>query len=155
VLDLKVGMVVSCAELHPGIREITEDYLLNVSPFLLKLLTEYIRSDPDRSWLAIADRNRSALEAALDGSGAKVLDERAARSIAWVELSEGVDSDEFCRWASENGVAMCPGGPFFWDRPEEGQGYIRIALLRPHSYFEEAARHLRQLMDSFVGAEYA
>jgi aspartate/methionine/tyrosine aminotransferase len=149
VLDLKVGLMVSSAALVSSVRAITEDYILNVSPFLLRLLTEYIKSDPDRSWRAIAQANRDALEAALEGSPATVRDDGAAETIAWVYLGDGWDGDEFCRWANSEGVAVCPGGPFYWDRPEAGQEFIRVALLRPHEYFQRAVGHLRSLIDSY------
>jgi aspartate/methionine/tyrosine aminotransferase len=149
VLDLKVGMTVSSPAVADKVQEITEDYILNVSPFLLRLLTTYIESDPERSWLGIARENREALEAALAGSGAVVGSERGAETIAWVDLGPAGDSDEFCRWANGEGVAVCPGGPFFWDSPEKGSRYIRVALLRPKRYFAEAVALLRALLDSY------
>lgn len=150
VLDLKVGLVISSTAIISSVRAITEDYILNVSPFLLRLLTEYIKSDPKRSWRAIAHANKESLIAALEGSRASVRGGGAAETIAWVDLGEGSDSDEFCRWANGSGVAVCPGGPFYWDQPEIGQEFIRVALLRPREYFENAVRQLRMLIDSYA-----
>jgi len=149
VLDLKVGITVGSAGLADSVQEISEDYILNVSPFLLRLLTRYIESDPQRSWRTIARGNRKALETALAGSGALLEPERGASTIAWVNLGENWDSDEFCRWANGEGIAVCPGGPFFWDAPELGRPYIRVALLRPRHYFAEAATGLRTLIEAF------
>lgn len=149
VLDLKVGLMVSNSPVVSSIHAITEDYILNVSPFLLRVLTEYIKSDPERSWRAIAHENRDALEAALDGSNATVIDGGAAETIAWVDVGQDWDSDEFCRWANGEGVAVCPGGPFYWDQPELGRQFIRVALLRPREYFTNAVERLRSLIDSY------
>lgn len=150
VLDLKVGIAVYSEDAVASVQGITEDYILNVSPFLLRLLTEYIRSDPGRSWRAIAKENRAALEMALAGSEAVVEDEGSAATIAWVKLGEDWDSDEFCRWANGEGVAVCPGGPFFWDDPETGRRFVRVALLRPEPYFADAVSDLRHLMDDYA-----
>jgi aspartate/methionine/tyrosine aminotransferase len=153
MLDMKVGMLVASPSLRTPVREITEDYLLNVSPFVLKLLTEYIRSDPERSWLEIVDANRARLREALLDTGAELVDARAAQSIAWVRLPDGWDGDDFCRWTSDRGVALCPGGPFYWHEPERGAGFVRIALLRPTHYFAAAAAHLSALMEVYASTE--
>ena len=152
VLDMKVGMLLASPRMRRAVTDITEDYLLNVSPFMLKLITEYIKSDPERSWLRIADENRMRLRDVLAGTGADLLDGHAARSIAWVRLPDGWDGDEFCCWASDHGVAMCPGGPFYWNDPEQGAGFVRIALLRPTGYFADAAEQLGALMAGYVPA---
>jgi aspartate/methionine/tyrosine aminotransferase len=149
VLDLKVGITVSSPDVALEIQEITEDYILNVSPFLLKLLTLYIASDPERSWRTIAEKNRLTLENALVGSEASLEPPGSAATISWIDLGEGWESDGFCRWANDTGVAVCPGGPFFWDAPERGKRFMRVALLRPHQYFAEAASTLRRLIDDY------
>lgn len=149
LLDLKVGMIISDPRTQESVRAIADDYLLNVSPLVFRMLTEYIESDPSRSWLEVVDINRHELAGALSDTGAQIAEGAAPVSVAWLTLPPGWDGDELCRWLSARGVSLCPGAQFYWNAPERGRGHVRVALLRPVDYFGSAVAQLRRLLSTY------
>ncbi|WP_135257354.1 aminotransferase class I/II-fold pyridoxal phosphate-dependent enzyme [Thermus caldilimi] len=78
-----------------------------------------------------------ALEGALE-----LLPPRATMYL-WGRLPQGVDDLEFALSLVERGVAVAPGRGFGLG----GQGFVRIALVRPLGELREAARILKEALD--------
>ncbi len=143
-LDLTVGSLVASANVHADVQRITDDLLLNVSPFIFALLNCYIDSDQTLECRRVAQVNRKALEAALKDTPVTLMPAAGPMSVGWIQLPEGWRSTELTAALGLRGIAVLPGGPFFWKTPQLGEGYIRIALMRPLDTFASSAQALAE-----------
>lgn len=146
LLDLKVGSLVSGARRYPALREITDDLLLNVSPFVLALLAEPESADIVEHARELSVRNRAALVRAVAGGPLTVVDGGATMSVAWTKLPGAWESAKLCEWLGDRGIAVLPGEPFYWADPGQGSGFVRIALMRPVESFAAAAAALAEVV---------
>lgn len=153
-LDLKVGFVVADPETHELVRRVTDDYLLNVSPFTLELLRRYVEADDLQAARSIVEANRLVLARTLEEAGLGATVEDSTLGVAWVTLPEGWDGDDLALWMSDRGLSICPGKQFYWADEDAGRRFVRVALLRPLPYFAAAAERLAELMRDY-GAEGA
>jgi len=141
-LDLKVGITVASNSVYPYLLNITDDFLLTVSPFTFTLLTEYINVEiKDKSYYGaqkIVSANREKLKNVLKGLPLKKINPNSKLSVAWVKLPDKWNAILFCKWLSNHDIHILPGGPFYWNNPSIGESYIRIALQRPEEKFRKA-----------------
>jgi aspartate/methionine/tyrosine aminotransferase len=148
-LDLKIGSLIASDESRPDLELITDDCILNVSPFVFVLLKEYIEADDDLQCTQIARRNREVLCEELAGRAVEVIPSQSAMSVAWVGLPAPWRSSEACGWLSDNGVSVLPGGPFFWATSSMGENRLRVALMRPLDEFASAATALAHALKRY------
>jgi aspartate/methionine/tyrosine aminotransferase len=141
-LDLKVGSLVADATLHVRLQEITDDLLLNVSPFIFGLVRDYIRADGSVSCRTTGQINRASLKQALQGGPVAVMPASGPMSVAWLRLPETWRVSELCDWLSDEGISVLPGSPFFWADHSLGEQYMRVALMRPEAGFAAGANAL-------------
>jgi aspartate/methionine/tyrosine aminotransferase len=145
-LDLKLGIMLSSESIYSPLLDITNDFLLNVSPFIFKLLTKYICVEPemgmDLSPQETIKHNRQLLKKALAKSPLKITNSNSLLSVDWIKLPEGWRSSHFTAWLQEKGVFVLPGLPFYWDDIVKGESYIRVALARPKELFALGAKNL-------------
>jgi aspartate/methionine/tyrosine aminotransferase len=151
-LDLKLGSLIADADLHPPLLRITDDCLLNVSPFIFSLLRRYIEAEGRPHCVRVGNVNRSVLERQLMDGPAQVLETKAPMSVAWLRLPASWRSSEVCPWLSGEGIGVLPGGPFFWANPDQGERYLRVALMRPETEFAEGAQALGAALRRYPGA---
>jgi aspartate/methionine/tyrosine aminotransferase/acyl carrier protein len=152
-LDLKIGSLVVDARLHPRLQEITDDLLLNVSPFIFALIRDYIEADKDLSSRQVGAVNREVLERALDGAPVTITPAAGPMSVAWLALPDGWRADDLCDWLTEQEVSVLPGWPFFWADTEAGQSFIRVALMRPEEDFAAAAAALAEALGRYAARD--
>ena len=145
--ELKVGFSLCSHSLRAELEGIHNELRLNVSPFTLKLLETLIREDLNRAphghlsqlssviagnrqRLASEIRNLPYLEVASVGQKS---------SVEWLRIThDDCNAAEICETLLKAGVVVLPGGPFFWNNPDDGRQYLRIALLRDSRYFSSA-----------------
>ena len=151
MLDLKLGSLVAGPRRHDALRVITDDMILNVSPFVFALITDAGRSGAVRDARSASVLNRAALVKELDGGPVTVMEGGSAMSVAWLRLPEGWDSGEVCGWLQKRGIAVLPGRPFFWADQEQGARYLRIALMRPVASFESSVKALADALARYGG----
>jgi aspartate/methionine/tyrosine aminotransferase len=154
-LDLKVGFAVADPWTQALVRRVTDDYLLNVSPFVLELLRRYVEADDLEAARSIVAANRLVLVRALESAGVGATVEDSPLSVAWVTLPDGWDGDDLARWLSDRGLSVCPGKQFYWADEETGRRFVRVALLRPLPYFAAAAARLSDLLRDYGEARVA
>lgn len=150
-LDMKLGSLVAGPRRHDALRAITDDMILNVSPFVFALITDAGRSGVVRDARSASVRNRAALVKQLAGGQVSVMEGGAGMSVAWLRLPDGWDSTEVCEWLQERNIAVLPGRPFFWADPEQGARYLRIALMRPVESFEASVKALADALAQYGG----
>jgi len=140
--DLKVS-ILSCnnVDLHEQLQQIRYDFILHVSPFILKLLCELIKcSIEDKLFTvqSLAADNREFLEQQIEGTILCIQSEQHA-SIAWLGIEGPCDAYSLVKEMGEQGVFVLPGNQFFWNDPERGSQYLRVALTRDRDKFQGAA----------------
>jgi aspartate/methionine/tyrosine aminotransferase len=148
--DLKVGILTSSADLYAETDRVHDDFLLNVSPFTLELLSRFCTAREPA--LVLADiqalplHNRRTLVASLAPFGLVDRTSMATLSVAWLQLPANYpDSFEFCALAERHGVHVLPGPLFYFERRALGTHLVRLALMRDPPIVDEGCRRLQSL----------
>jgi len=152
--DTKVAILKSSADIFEEIHDIQTAYLLNVSPFILNVVNEYIldsERDNFASLFDLLDRNRSTAQEILKGSLLEPIDQPAKVSVLWCRITdESIHATDLKRYLEEGGVHVVPGTYFFWNDHEIGERFIRIALARDTEKLKEGLQELRILLDHYA-----
>ena len=146
-------MLKTSKDLHEKIYSIYTSYLLNVSPFILNLVTQYIldsEKDGFKSVNDLLDRNRELATNKLEGSMLEFQEPKSKVSVAWFKIKNSkVKATELQKIILAEGVYVLPGTYFFWSNHERGEQYIRIALARNTEMFEPAVKLVRSALDKY------
>lgn len=152
--DLKTGIIACSQSIEPAISRIHSDLLLNVSPFVLSLLTGIINadsSDPVGAFpRGIVKDNRNRLLSDIPSAVAESAG-LAPVSVEWFRIKGGLTGQGLWEELSSNGVYVLPGSHFFWSSPERGMDYFRVAMMRSPEYFAAASRVLGQTLRALSG----
>ena len=143
-LDMKIGMLVCSDDLHDEFYHRHDDLLLNVSPFHLALLTEFIDDTivhgADATIGYYVRQNLEILRAALAGSVLTFTSGAAPTvTVAWLHIAADVSGE--CLWEvlRERRIHILPGSNFYWHSPAKGRSFIRIPLARDPQLIRRAA----------------
>lgn len=150
IQDAKIAMLKVSDDLYEEMYSIYTAYILNVSPFVLNFLIEYLQ-DSQRCQFAstrkLLNTNRKILEEIFRDSILKVQNPKGKVSVAWCEImNPNLTATELQKILYEGGVYVLPGTYFFWCNPERGERYIRIALARDTDNFVEGMSLIRQIL---------
>lgn len=151
-LDLKLGIIISSQSIYNQLNDITNDFLLNVSPFIFKLLSAYIGSGENQgtaSYQEAVEINRKCLINALKNTPVKIHNPTSKLSVAWIKLPSDWKSSIFCKWLETKGIHVLPGIPFFWNDNKKGEAYFRVALARPAKFFETTVIKLKKCIEEY------
>lgn len=148
-LELKMGITLTSNSLYPYLKDITNDFLLNVSPFNFILLTEYIKSKALEKAQENVRKNRKILQDHLQDFPLQIVNPYSKLSVEWLKLPRGWKATQFCEWLGLQGVHVLPGTPFFWNNHKKGEDFIRIALQRPNQSFIKAIHHLQRVLPKY------
>ena len=151
-LGLKCSALVTSPHLFPDMRELHNNIMLEVSPFVLRLLTAYLRDSHERGLDTTVREliriNRGELQQALCGSVLAPAATDRAVSVEWVRICcADLSALDLVAMAEEIGIAILPGNHFYWDDHHAGSSYVRFALARDFADFALACRLLRRLID--------
>lgn len=150
-MELKIGILSAPEPIYTDLEIITDDILLNVSPFIFLLISKYIKVE-NRERLSIEDTvntNRTILRETLKKTPLEVVNDNSKVSVEWVKLPDGWQSSHLSWWMEERGIHILPGSPFFWNDFPRGEQYIRFALARPPSLFQKALSEFKFLMSGY------
>lgn len=155
--ELKVGLCVTSGRLAPVVERVTDEVMLNVSPFSLALLTRFVESDlrrrdAGRPILAaeVVARNRTHLRAELVDTPLVSEFPDSTISVEWVHLPQHWHAPELCAWLDTRHVSVLPGGPFYWSSQAAGHQMLRIALMRDSQQFTDSVAALRKLLLNYA-----
>ncbi|WP_434655801.1 aminotransferase class I/II-fold pyridoxal phosphate-dependent enzyme [Pseudomonas sp. R3-56] len=153
--DTKCATIMSSQAINADIYSIVTSVLLNVSPFILNVVTQYIRDSSDddfESVRSVLDVNRAAARRHLQGSFLNYLTPKIETSVAWFEiLHDGVTADDLQAYLMAYEVYVLPGKYFYWSQPQAGQKYIRLALARKPEEFEQAVETIARALENYHG----
>ncbi|MHC3468138.1 pyridoxal phosphate-dependent aminotransferase [Streptomyces sp. 7R007] len=152
-LDLKCSILATSADLYGPLFELHNDLLLNVSPFVLRLLTGYLEDSAARGLEATVRRpvrtNRTALNQALRGTVLTPVDPRGTISVAWAHVDDpGLGALDVVGLLAAEGVGILPGDHFHWDDTGAGSRYVRFALARDPALFAAACVRIRAALSA-------
>ncbi|MFJ9089756.1 aminotransferase class I/II-fold pyridoxal phosphate-dependent enzyme [Streptomyces sp. NPDC102384] len=153
--DAKCALLTCSTDLHEEVYNIHTSVLLDVSPFILNFLTRYVEdsiADNMKSVRDVVTTNREIAQKVLDGSLLEHIEPTVNVSVAWFRITdEQVKATELQRRLAEHDVYVLPGTYFFWNTPERGEAYVRMALARDAVEFKDSVVALRKVVDSLAG----
>jgi aspartate/methionine/tyrosine aminotransferase len=155
--EMKVGFVVSDAASRMQLQETSENFLLNVSPYVLNCLTFMLEKRVDgldhlQELAIVVASNREYLRGLIaDIDHLEIASRESSLSVEWLHMTRpDVSAELVCRLAAERGVHVLPGGPFYWDSPARGDRHLRIALARDPRYFRSSAESFAHLFRAIL-----
>ncbi|MGV9245433.1 aminotransferase class I/II-fold pyridoxal phosphate-dependent enzyme [Streptomyces sp. NPDC003710] len=152
VQDAKCALLTASADIYEEVYNLHTSVLLNVSPFVLNVLTHYVEdsvADSFASVREVIDTNRATLRRELPDSVLELLDARVDTSVAWLRIRpSGLTAGDVHTRLLQAEVYVLPGTYFYWANPGRGERYVRIALARPPEQFATAVRVIRETLGS-------
>lgn len=147
-------MLKTSNNIYEDVFNIQTSYLLNVSPFILNLVTQYVK-DSERDNLAstynLFERNRAIAKKVLRGSLLEIKESNMKVSVAWFEITDPhVTATKLQRAIHKEGVYVLPGTYFYWHDQSRGERFIRLALARNTSMFKPAIFKVRKALDKYA-----
>lgn len=153
--DTKCATIMSSQDVNADLYSIVTSVLLNVSPFILNVVTQYIRDSSDddfESVRCVLEVNRATARRHLRGGFLSCLTPMVETSVAWFEiLRDDVSADDLQAYLMQYEVYVLPGKYFYWSQPQVGQKYIRLALARKPEEFEEAVKTIALALENYHG----
>jgi aspartate/methionine/tyrosine aminotransferase len=154
VQDAKCAMLTPSDDIQRTVYDLHTSVLLNVSPFVLNMLTQYVEEsikDRMHSVRSLLERNREIARHALDGTVLTYLEPVCNVSVAWFRIDHPtLSATELQRLGADSDVYVLPGKFFLWSEPSLGDQYIRIALARDSDMFASAMDKLRTTLNCFA-----
>jgi DNA-binding transcriptional MocR family regulator len=147
--ELKASILAISPSLFDAVYDIYADLLLHVSPFTIRLLTEFVRHsirDKGFSIQEVVRKNRETLHSAILGMVLRPVEENHA-SVAWIE-TVGPSGDEVAKALAKDRVYVLRGNRFFWSDHTKGENFIRVALTRTPHVFEQACALIEKRLRS-------
>lgn len=144
--DLKCSILAISEDLADDVLELHNDILLNVSPFILKLLIEYLKDTVQEGLQSVIwepiDRNRKTLREAIRSSGLTLHNTDSMISVEWLRITDpNFRSVDLVDRMQRLRLGILPGDHFYWH--DHGQGSdisglrlpdARTCLLMPVKY---------------------
>ncbi|MEU2954622.1 pyridoxal phosphate-dependent aminotransferase [Streptomyces xanthochromogenes] len=151
VQDAKCAMITASDDIREDVYNLHTSVLLNVSPFVLNMLTQYIE-EADQNHLAsvreVLTLNRESIRKALDGTILEYQEPVAPVSVAWAKINHPeMTASELQQILSKEEVYILPGRFFYWSQPDKGEAYARFALAREPRLFAEAMVRMREVVE--------
>jgi aspartate/methionine/tyrosine aminotransferase len=151
--DTKCATLMSSRRLNPEIYSIVTSVLLNVSPFILQVVTEYINDSEADGFASVRDvlqTNRKVAREYLEGTMLRYVEPAIETSVAWFEIQrDDLSGDDLQAYLLTHQAYVLPGRYFFWSHPEQGRSFVRLALARDPDAFEGALHVIRQALEAY------
>lgn len=151
--DTKCATLMSSRRLNPEIYSIVTSVLLNVSPFILQVVTEYINDSEADGFASVRDvlqTNRRVAREYLEGTMLRYVEPAIETSVAWFEIQrDDLSGDDLQAYLLTHQAYVLPGRYFFWSHPEQGRSFVRLALAREPDAFEAALQVIRQALEAY------
>nr|WP_019366152.1 pyridoxal phosphate-dependent aminotransferase [Pseudomonas luteola] len=151
--DAKCATLMTSKSLNDQVYPILTSVLLNVSPFILNVVTQYIKDSATDNFSSVRNilkKNRETARNYLHGKYLTYCDPEVETSVAWFKINiDGITADTLHEHLLSKEIYVLPGKYFYWNDPEKGQKYIRIALARDHEMFEQAMVGLKYALETY------
>ncbi|HWL98878.1 MAG TPA: aminotransferase class I/II-fold pyridoxal phosphate-dependent enzyme [Nocardioidaceae bacterium] len=152
VQDAKAAMLTASEDIREQIYNIHTAVLLNVSPFVLNMLTKYVEDSIEDGFASVRDvisENRRTAREALTGTMLEYLEPVVETSVAWFHIAKpNITATDLQAYLFAHEIYVLPGTFFYWDEPERGERYVRVALARRPDEFADAMAAMREVLVS-------
>ena len=146
--ELKAPFLSVSPRLAGAVAGMHSDFLLHLSPFTVRLITEFValaEADGGRYLRELVVSNRARFQRGIPGSFLRA-DDTGKLGLAWLEVTaDGLDGERVRRLLAERGVHVLSGERFYWSSPHRGQRHLRMALLRDPDIIVEASTVIANL----------
>ncbi|MGB6162095.1 MAG: aminotransferase class I/II-fold pyridoxal phosphate-dependent enzyme [Pseudonocardiaceae bacterium] len=153
VQDAKCAMITVSEDIRKAVYNIHTAVLLNVSPFVLNVLAQYVEDSIQDEFASIRDvisENRRVAKESLAGTILEHVEPVVNTSVAWFRITaEEITATQLQVRLLEHEIYVLPGTYFYWDSPSKGERYIRVALARQPEMFTAAMRLTREVVLSY------
>ncbi|MEV6608723.1 aminotransferase class I/II-fold pyridoxal phosphate-dependent enzyme [Kutzneria sp. NPDC051319] len=150
IQDAKCAMLTTSDDIYPDVYNLHTSVLLNVSPFVLNFVSHYIEDSIDDSLASVGDviaRNREVVRTGLAGTVLEYIEPVVNVSVAWFHITDpNLTATRLQQILQEAEVYVLPGTYFYWNRPERGERYVRLALARDPGLFAQAIRVMSETL---------
>lgn len=151
VQDAKCAMITTSDNIREDVYNIHTAVLLNVSPFVLNFLTHYVEDSIQDDFASVREviaTNRRTARVLLAGTIVEYVEPVVETSVAWFRITEpDIGATELQQRLLDEDIYVLPGTYFYWNQPEVGERYIRIALARRPEIFAAAMGAMREVLD--------
>lgn len=152
--ELKAPFLSVSPRLADTVVKVHADFLLHLSPFTVRLITEFVRlaeADGGRYLRDFVAKNRALFQEKIPASFLRTDDTRKL-GLAWLEVTaDGLDGERVRRLLAERGVHVLSGERFYWSSPHLGRRHLRMALLRDPDTVVRAAEVIAGLWAELGG----
>ncbi len=150
IQDAKCAMITASRDIHEDVYNLHTSVLLNVSPFVLNMVTQYIEDSIEDDMESVREtiaENRRAAEWALDGPVLEYQRPVVDTSVAWFRIKpEHLTASALQAELYDSEVYILPGTFFYWNEPVRGERFVRLALAREPKVFASAMERLREVL---------
>ncbi|MFI5637908.1 aminotransferase class I/II-fold pyridoxal phosphate-dependent enzyme [Streptomyces goshikiensis] len=154
IQDAKCAMITASRDIQEEVYNLHTSVLLNVSPFVLNMVTEYVEdsiADGFASVREIITTNGAAAREAMDGTVLEFQEPVVGTSVAWFRiLAEDLTATELQAVLFDEEVYVLPGTFFYWDTPARGERYVRLALARNPEVFAGAMDRMKKVLERYA-----
>jgi aspartate/methionine/tyrosine aminotransferase len=151
--DAKCATIMSSDDLNSDIYNIVTSVLLNVSPFILNLVTSYVINSGEDDFASVREVlecNRMQARAYLDGGLLSYCEPMVKTSVAWFRINDPwITADALHAHLLRRHIYVLPGKYFFWHHPQQGQRFVRIALAREPKIFLQAMQAMQSALEAW------
>jgi aspartate/methionine/tyrosine aminotransferase len=151
IMDTKAAIMHVSDRLVPKFERLHTNYILRHSPFVLKIVTNFIKdsiaTDLAASYNLVQQNYNYLAEAIKNHRLPLSISKRTANlSIAWLAVRPPLTGQDVQQAAQKQGIELLKGSNFFWDNPDQGLHFIRIALARNTKEFEQTIDKLAGIL---------
>jgi aspartate/methionine/tyrosine aminotransferase len=153
--DAKCATIMTSSDLNSEIYNIVTSVLLNVSPFVLNLVTRYVADSAEDDFASVREVlscNRERAREYLDGGMLSYCEPMVKTSVAWFRINDPhISADALQAHLLRHHIYVLSGKYFFWHRPEQGQRFLRVALAREPKIFLQAMEAMQHALGAWHG----
>lgn len=152
IQDAKASALVVSSDIRDSLYNIHTSVLLNVSPFILNLLTRYFDDSAKDGFESVrgllAHNRRYLVERLRDHELLEYVDPDVAVSVAWLQIKQSsfTTATALQRKLADADVYVLPGTYFYWNTPERGERFLRVALARDSERFESSIDRMLEIL---------
>jgi aspartate/methionine/tyrosine aminotransferase len=148
--DAKCAIMTVSSDLYQDIYSLHTAVLLNVSPFVLNLVTQYLyesKRDNFYSITSLLETNREMIKRELFGHLLEYCEPKVNVSVSWWKIKDNkITATELQKLLQKEEIYVLPGTYFFWSDHSQGEDYIRIALAREPEMFAAAIKLIKEVI---------
>lgn len=153
LLNFKVGVLICSDDLLSPLRSIQQVLISFVSPFQVKLISEFLeltlRNGLEQEVWANIMRNRRLVGNLLRSDLFEGIQPKDSRfCFEWLALGEGLSSSKLGKELKRRGTYVTRGRYFYWKHSELGERFIRLSINTTHEHFTAGLELINEVASS-------